>query len=125
MKSPRALIALSVLLLTVGIVAVPLIWDCVHRFYPTPETESAFLKKLHPDERTGPVQRRGRLVVPERHPVGRLRPHETAAKDADNVLSFAGPCDLGAARRFREGRRPELRSEAFQHPHVAIGEFFR
>ncbi len=46
MKSPRVLIALSVLLLTV--VAVPLIWDRVHTFYPTPETESAFLKNYTP-----------------------------------------------------------------------------
>ena len=48
MKSPRVLITLSVLLLTVGVVAVPLIWDRVHTFYPTPETESAFLKNYSP-----------------------------------------------------------------------------
>ena len=48
MKSPRVLIELSVLLLTVGVVAVPLIWDRVHTFYPTPETESAFLKSYTP-----------------------------------------------------------------------------
>ena len=49
MKSPRVLIALSVLLLTVGW----LIWDRVHTFSPTllsptPETESAFLKNYTP-----------------------------------------------------------------------------
>jgi hypothetical protein len=52
MKSPRVLIALSVLLLTVGWV----IWDRVHTFSPTaettfsatPETESAFLKNYTP-----------------------------------------------------------------------------
>jgi hypothetical protein len=48
MKSPRVLITLSVLLLTVGVVAVPLIWDRVHTFYPTLETESAFLKNYSP-----------------------------------------------------------------------------
>ncbi len=52
MKSPRVLIALSVLLLAVGWV----IWDRVHTFSPTaettfsatPETESAFLKNYTP-----------------------------------------------------------------------------
>jgi len=52
MKSPRVLIALSVLLLTVGWV----IWDRVHTFSPTaettfsatPETESAFLRNYTP-----------------------------------------------------------------------------
>ena len=48
MKSSRVLIVLSVLLVTVGVVAVPLIWDRVHKFYPTPETESAFLKTYTP-----------------------------------------------------------------------------
>ena len=45
MKS-RALIALSVLVLTVGVVVH--IWDRVHTVYPTPETESAFLKNYTP-----------------------------------------------------------------------------
>jgi hypothetical protein len=44
MKSLRVLIGLSVLLLTVGW----LIWDRVHTFSPTPETESAFLKNYTP-----------------------------------------------------------------------------
>jgi hypothetical protein len=44
MKSPQVLIALSVLLLAVG---VP-IWGCVHTFSPAPETESAFLKNYTP-----------------------------------------------------------------------------
>ena len=49
MKSPRVLIALSVLLVTVGW----LIWDRVHMFSSTrlsltPETESAFLKNYTP-----------------------------------------------------------------------------
>jgi hypothetical protein len=48
MKSPRVSITLSVLVLTVGVVAVPFIWDRVHTFYPTPETESAFLKNYTP-----------------------------------------------------------------------------
>src|SRR5215472_9367222 len=43
MKSPRVLIALSVLLLTVGW----LIWGRVHTFSPF-ETESAFLKNYTP-----------------------------------------------------------------------------
>ena len=61
MKSPRVLIALSVLLLTVGVVAVPLIWDRVHMFYPTPETESAFLKNYTPTNVLEPA-----TVWPER-----------------------------------------------------------
>ena len=48
MKSSRVLIALSVLLLSVGVLAVRLIWDRVHTFYPTPETESTFLKNYTP-----------------------------------------------------------------------------
>src|SRR3954447_14635209 len=46
MKSPRVLISLSVLLLT--IVVVPPIWDRLHTFYPTAETESAFFKNYTP-----------------------------------------------------------------------------
>jgi hypothetical protein len=48
MKSSRVLIALSVLLFAVAVVAVPVVWDRIHEFYPTPETESAFLKNYTP-----------------------------------------------------------------------------
>jgi hypothetical protein len=49
MKFPRVLIALSGLLFTVGVVAVLLIWDRGHAYYyPTPETESTFLKNYTP-----------------------------------------------------------------------------
>lgn len=53
MKSRRPLIALSVLLLTVGVVVLPLVWDRVHTLHPSPlalapETESAFLKNYTP-----------------------------------------------------------------------------
>lgn len=44
MKSPRDLIALSVFLLTVG----SLVWDRVHIYPATSETESAFLKNYTP-----------------------------------------------------------------------------
>jgi hypothetical protein len=58
MKSSRVFIALSVLLLTVG-VGVKLIWDRDHLFYPTPETESAFLRTTLPRKYwTGSMQRR-------------------------------------------------------------------
>jgi len=48
MKSHRMLVGLSVLLLTICGVAVQVIWDHVHTLYPTPETESAFLKNYTP-----------------------------------------------------------------------------
>ena len=54
MKSRRPLIALSVLLLTIGVVAVPRVWDRVHTLYPTPETESAFLKNYTPTNALNP-----------------------------------------------------------------------
>src|SRR5215831_4551340 len=44
MKSPRVLIALSLLLLDAGW----FIWDRVHTFSPTPEIESTFLKNYTP-----------------------------------------------------------------------------
>jgi hypothetical protein len=46
MKFPRVLITLFVLLLTV--VVVPLVWNRIHTVYPTPETESTFLKNYTP-----------------------------------------------------------------------------
>lgn len=48
MKTRRFLIALSVPLLTVGIIAVPIVWDRLHTLYPTAETESAFIKNYTP-----------------------------------------------------------------------------
>ena len=52
MRSQRIRIARSILLLTVGsIVAVPVvsvIWYHLHILYPTPDTESAFLKNYTP-----------------------------------------------------------------------------
>src|SRR5579872_133148 len=46
MKSPRVLIAISLLLLAVGLN----IWDRLYTLYPTPETESAFLKNYDPTD---------------------------------------------------------------------------
>src|SRR6266849_6330809 len=48
MKSQRMLVGFSVLLLTICAVVVPQIWDRVHTLYPTPETESVFLKNYNP-----------------------------------------------------------------------------
>jgi len=49
MKSHQILIGLSVLLLTIcGVIAAQVIWDRAHTLYPTPETESAFLKNYTP-----------------------------------------------------------------------------
>jgi hypothetical protein len=49
MKSHRVLIGLSILLLTLcGLVVVPAVWNQLHTLYPTPETESAFLKNYTP-----------------------------------------------------------------------------
>lgn len=49
MKSHRILIALSVLVLTIfSVGAVSEIWYRLHTLYPTPETESAFLKNYAP-----------------------------------------------------------------------------
>jgi hypothetical protein len=48
MKSHPILFGLSVLLLAVCVVVAPGIWDQLHLLYPTPETESAFLKNYTP-----------------------------------------------------------------------------
>ena len=49
MKSYRLWIGLSILLLTLcGLVVFPSVWDHLHTLYPTPETESAFLKNYTP-----------------------------------------------------------------------------
>jgi hypothetical protein len=49
MKSHRMLVGFSVvLLLTICGVVVQVIWDRVHTLYPTPDTESAFLKNYTP-----------------------------------------------------------------------------
>jgi hypothetical protein len=49
MKSHRVLIGLSALLITLcGSVALAVVWDHLHILYPTPETESAFLKNYTP-----------------------------------------------------------------------------
>jgi hypothetical protein len=48
-KSYRLWIGLSILLLTLcGFVVVRSVWDQLHTLYPTPETESAFLKNYTP-----------------------------------------------------------------------------
>jgi hypothetical protein len=48
-KSYRLWIGLSILLLTLcGLVVVRSVWDQLHTLYPTPETESAFLKNYTP-----------------------------------------------------------------------------
>jgi hypothetical protein len=48
-KSYRLWIGLSILLLSLcGLVVVRSVWDQVHTLYPTPETESAFLKNYTP-----------------------------------------------------------------------------
>lgn len=48
MKSHPILVGLSILLLAVCVVVVPGIWDHLNTLYPTPETESAFLKNYTP-----------------------------------------------------------------------------
>jgi hypothetical protein len=48
MKSHPMLVGLSILLLALGVVVAPGIWDHLHLLYPTPETESAFLKNYTP-----------------------------------------------------------------------------
>jgi hypothetical protein len=48
MKSHRVLIGLSILFLAVGVVVAPGVWDGMHILYPTPDTESAFLKNYTP-----------------------------------------------------------------------------
>ena len=76
MKSPRVLIAISLLVLAVGWTT----WDRVHTFAPTPETESAFLKNYDP---TNVMKRfnEGRGVSDS----GR-----TAAAGRDSVIHSAG-----------------------------------
>jgi len=48
MRSHPILVGLSVLLLAVCIVLAPGIWDQLHNLYPTPDTESSFLKSYTP-----------------------------------------------------------------------------
>ena len=48
MKSHPILVGLSVLLLAICIVVAPGIWEQLHTFYPTPETESAFINNYTP-----------------------------------------------------------------------------
>jgi hypothetical protein len=48
MKSHPIWIGLSVLLLAICVVVAPGIWEQLHTLYPTPETESAFLKNYTP-----------------------------------------------------------------------------
>jgi hypothetical protein len=48
MKSHPILIGLSVLLLAICVAVAPRIWEQLHTLYPTPETESAFLKDYTP-----------------------------------------------------------------------------
>jgi hypothetical protein len=48
MKSHPILAGLSVLLLSVCVAVAPGIWDQLHTLYPTPETESSFLKNYTP-----------------------------------------------------------------------------
>jgi hypothetical protein len=49
MKTFRGLLGLFAVLLTLGgAVAVPIVWQRLHTLYPTPETESAFLKAYTP-----------------------------------------------------------------------------
>lgn len=48
MKSHPILVGLSVLSLAICVVAAWGIWEQLHTFYPTPETESAFLKNYTP-----------------------------------------------------------------------------
>jgi len=48
MKSYSVLVGLSILLLAICVVVAPGIWDHFHLLYPTPETESAFLKNYTP-----------------------------------------------------------------------------
>jgi hypothetical protein len=51
--SHRVLIGLSALLLTLcGLVAIPAVCDHLHTLYPTPETQSAFLKNYTPHRAT-------------------------------------------------------------------------
>jgi hypothetical protein len=48
MKPHPILVALSVLLLAVCVAVAPGIWDQLHTLYPTPETETSFLKNYTP-----------------------------------------------------------------------------
>jgi hypothetical protein len=48
MKSHPILVGLSILLLAVCVDVAPGIWNKLHTLYPTPETESAFLKNYTP-----------------------------------------------------------------------------
>jgi hypothetical protein len=48
MKFHPLLLGFSILVLAVCVVVAPGIWDQLHMFYPTPETESAFLKRYTP-----------------------------------------------------------------------------
>jgi len=57
MKSDRVFVGLCVLLLAIcGAVVVPVIWDRLHTLYPTPETESAFLKNYAPNRVIEPFE---------------------------------------------------------------------
>jgi hypothetical protein len=59
MKSHRVFVGLCVLLLAIcAVVAVPAIWDHLHTLYPTPETESAFLKNYTPERVIEPFEDR-------------------------------------------------------------------
>jgi hypothetical protein len=48
MKSYPILVRLSILLIAICVVVAPGIWDHLYLLYPTPETESAFLKNYTP-----------------------------------------------------------------------------
>jgi hypothetical protein len=48
MKSHLILVGLSVLMLAVCVAVAPGVWDQLHTLYPTPETESSFLKNYTP-----------------------------------------------------------------------------
>src|SRR5215472_18187232 len=48
MKSRPILVVLSLLFLAICVVVAPAVWEQLHTLYPTPETESAFLKNYTP-----------------------------------------------------------------------------
>lgn len=70
MRDHPILIAFAIVIFAMGILVAPAVWDLFHTWYPTPETESAFLKNYTPKSVIDRFEERGESSTYSNHKGG-------------------------------------------------------